>query len=375
MIPITQEPQSRSNLEKRVSENGFNVPRNLKDVEEAFLKYSHSDQWVTGNAETVPAMIAETPDPAARREILSTVLPRAARYGDTALVRDILAHNVDLERRGPYGATALMLASERGLADMVSALLKAGASPRRRDGVGRGALTFAADSGNAGVVDLLLAAGAKPNEKDKYGDTALMAAAASGNPESVRILLDKGASVNARNCRRQTALLSGATGDDGFCTGDSGRGRAEIPEETIHRDAVVRALLDAGANINVRGWSGETPLFSLEDDAVQELIRHHIDLEARDNYGDTALIETVSASIAEMLLKAGANVNAQNKKGETALITAAEFNEVDKLQVLLMAPGIRVEQRDNQGDTALMRARAKHLEDSVRVLTSAGAAN
>jgi hypothetical protein len=38
------------------------------------------------------------------------------------------------------------------------------------------------------------------------------------------------------------------------------------------------------------------------EDAVRELIRHHINLEGRDNYGQTALIETVSDSIAEKRL-------------------------------------------------------------------------
>jgi len=55
-----------------------------------------------------------------------------------------------------------------------------------------------------------------------------------------------------------------------------------------------------------------------------ELINHHINLELRDNYGQTALIETVSGSIADLLVKAGANINAQDNNGKTALIMAAE---------------------------------------------------
>jgi ankyrin repeat protein len=126
---------------------------------------------------------------------------------------------------------------------------------------------------------LLIGAGASASEKDKYGDSALMAAAAAGNPDSVRLLLDKGARVNSSNRRHQTALLSGSTGDDGFAIGEMGRRRAEIPEELVDRDTVVRILLDAGADIDARGWYGETALFSLEDDAVRELLRHHINIE------------------------------------------------------------------------------------------------
>lgn len=360
-------------LRKVITDNWVEVPSALKGVQDAILKYSHSDQWVKGNSDTVPSLLAETPGPAARRTILSDVLPRAALYSDTATVRDILANTVDLEHHGPYDATALLLAADRGLPDMVAALLKAGATPHAVDRFGRGALIFGAGSGNAKVMQLLLAAGLKADEKDKCGDTALMAAAASGSPESVRLLLSNGARVSALNSRRQTALLSGATGDSGFSIGESGRRHAEVPEEMIHRDAVVKLLVDAGADINARGWFGETALFSLEDEAVQELIRHHINLEVRNNYGETALVETVSDSIAEILLKAGANVNAQDNDGETALIRAAEHNGVRKLEVLVKAAGIRLEQRDNKGETALMKARAAHHEDCIRVLLSAGA--
>lgn len=171
----------------------------------------------------------------------------------------------------------------------------------------------------------------------------------------------------------ETALLSGATGDSGFSIGEMGRQHADVPENKIHRDAVVGLLLDAGANINARGWSGETALFSLDESAVRELIRRHADLEARNEFGETPLIETVAGSIADILIKAGANVNARDKDGKTALIGAAESNYVDKLEVLVKAPGIRLEERDNDGETALIRARANNLPASVAVLVAAGA--
>lgn len=153
-----------------------------------------------------------------------------------------------------------------------------------------------------------------------------------------------------------------------------GRIRAKVSEESIHRAAVVAMLLNAGADINARSWSGETALFSLEDDAVQELLRHRISLETRDEYGDTALIATVSDSIAELLIKAGANVNAEGKRRKTALIRAAESNYGDKLRVLVKAPGISLEHRDRDGLTALMAARHAGNKDCVKVLLSAGAA-
>jgi TonB family protein len=353
--------------------SNINIPPVLKSVQEAILKFSHSEQWVTGNNQTVPGLLAESSDPSANRDNLSSVLPRAALYGDLSLVREILANRVDLEYHGPYHATALMLAADRGLPDMVGVLLQAGANPHAVDWDGRGALIFGAGSGNAEVLRLLLGAGLSGNAKDKCGDTALMAAAASGNPDTVQLLLRRGAKVNARNKRRQSALLSAATGDTGFCIDDYGREHAEVPKAQVHRDIVVKLLLDAGADINARGWDGETALFTLEDDAIEELIRHHINLELRNRYNETALVETVSGSVADLLIKAGADVNSRGHEGETPLIMAAANNELDKLEVLIKAKGIRLEERDDKGNTALMKAKAAHLEDAVRMLVAAGA--
>lgn len=360
------------NSRKNISDDWVQVPPALKAVQDAILRYSHSDQWTKGNADTVEGIIAETPSPSARREILSNVLPRAAAYGDVETVRAILAQGVDVERHSVWDGTALIHAAERGLPDMVAALA-AGANPRARDEDGRSPLIFGAGSGNAKVVELLIAAGASGSEQDKYGDTALMAAAASGNPDAVHLLLDHGAKINARNQRRQAALLSAASGDAGFAISEEGRRRAEIPEDLVHRGAVVRMLLEAGADINARGWEGETALFSLEDDAVQELLRHHIDLEARDKRGNTALMETVSDSIAKLLIGAGAEVNAEDKKGQTALIMAAERNYVAKLAALVRAPGIGLEHRDHDGATALMHAQKARHQDCIRTLIAAGA--
>jgi ankyrin repeat protein len=358
---------------KAITDNWVELPEALKNVQSAILKFSHSDQWTTGNQDTVSGLLDEMLSPVARRELLSDILPRAALYSDTSVVQRILASDVELERRGPYRATALQLAADRGLSDMVAVLLKAGANPHAVDEFGRGALIFGAGSGDSEVVRLLLGAGVKADESDEYGDTALMAASASGNPDSVRLLLAKGADVNAENSRRQTALLSGASGDNGFSILDMGRRHADIPEEVIHRDVVVRLLVEAGANVNAHGWFGETALFSLHEDAVQELIRHHADLEARNDYGETALVNTVSDSIAEVLIKAGADVNSQDNDGKTALIWSAEHNYVEKLKVLVNAPGIDLERRDKSGDTALMKANTAHNEECIHILLAAGA--
>jgi ankyrin repeat protein len=132
-------------------------------------------------------------------------------------------------------------------------------------------------------------------------------------------------------------------------------------------------LLDAGADIHSRCRWNETALFSLEDDVIEELIRRGINIEARNEFGQTALINTVSESVASRLIQAGADVNAKDKEGRTALILAAEHNYLGMIRVLVKAPGIRLDIRDRQGMTALRIARIAGRDECARILSEAGA--
>jgi ankyrin repeat protein len=152
-----------------------------------------------------------------------------------------------------------------------------------------------------------------------------------------------------------------------------GQPRPEVPDEVVNRGNVVRLLLNAGADINARNKDGETSLFSLEDDAVRELIAHKIDLNTRNKYGETALIETVPDSIAKLLVEAGANVNARDSKGRTALMEAADSNYVRKIRVLTASKNLRVNGRDHQGRTALMIAANDASPECVKALLEAHA--
>jgi ankyrin repeat protein len=360
-------------MKKTVVADWTQAPSALEELAEDLLKYSHSDQWVVGNADTVKGLLAETPDAARRREVLSNVLPRAAAFGDTTLVQELLTHKPDLERRAVGDATPLMHAAERGLGEMVSALVKGGAKVGARDAEGRGALIFGALAGNAVVVELLLDAGAKGDEADKYGDTALMAAAAAGDPSCVDLLIKRGANVNAQNTHHQTALLSGATFEAGFIGLEKGRGHPQVAEDLIHRDEVVKLILDAGADVNARNEKGRTALFSSDDEVVEEVLQHDPDLEVRDDTGGTALVETASESITELLVDAGADVNAEDLQGKTALIQAAEMNYIEKLEILVKAPEIKFDHKDKTGETATMAAKRTGHKECLQALITAEA--
>ena len=120
--------------------------------------------------------------------------------------------------------------------------------------------------------------------------------------------------------------------------------------------AVAQVLLDAGADVNAKtGEKGETPLHMARNpDVVKILLDAGAEANVSDNNGTTPLHhaggEADVMEIQTLLLEAGADPNARNKYGRTPLFGVWE--EPAKLQALLDA-GADVSVTDNEGQTPL----------------------
>lgn len=222
-----------------------------------------------------------------------TPLMAAASNGQIDAARILLEHGAKLEARNANGGTALMVAAGNGYADTVRfliqqgarlnsktgqgftalifaayytdssdtirVLIESGANLKKRDIHGETALKLAASKGHSSVVKALLTAGALINARDHGGSSALMAAAANGRLETVRILLSAGADVDARQAAGWTALMFAA----GSMVAAPGSRMYELsgnPSKNYNHDGVVRALLVAGADLNARNNEGATAL-------------------------------------------------------------------------------------------------------------------
>ena len=87
------------------------------------------------------------------------------------------------------------------------------------------------------------------------------------------------------------------------------------------------------------------------------------------------LIKAISKGDTEKvhaLLEKGADVNAKDNNGGTALMRAAQEGQTDTLQALL-ANGADVNAKINDGGTALKKAKEGGHEEIVRILKEAGA--
>lgn len=94
--------------------------------------------------------------------------------------------------------------------------------------------------------------------------------------------------------------------------------------ECTENAPLVQSLIQAGADINARDKFGRTALhraaFHELASVVEVLLQAGADVNARDEHGDTPLHETnANSKVAGMLLRAGASINATNKNGLTPL--------------------------------------------------------
>lgn len=132
------------------------------------------------------------------------------------------------------------------------------------------------------------------------------------------------------------------------------------------------------ANVNVRGARDVTPLMHAAAfgsvEAVEILLASGADVNAKDAFGATALLWAAGdPRKAQILVEHGADVNATTTRGRTPLIFAASHDGNIETVRLLLAKGADVSARDMQGSTALMTAANAGALDTVKLLIDYGA--
>ena len=240
----------------------------------------------------------------------SPPLVDAARSGDTAAVRTLLAQGASVDATEGDGTGALHWASYRDDVETVGLLLDAGANVDAANDLGATALWTAGQNGSAAMVRRLLEAGANPNLALLAGETPLMVAARSGAPDVVDLLLTHRADPDARGARGQTALMWAVA---------------------QHHATVVEVLLAHGADLHARSdvWS-----------EVMGVPPHGQPEYNRDtpHGGNTALMFAArvgAVASARHLLAAGADVDDTDARGVSATTLAAHAGFGELVEVLL----------------------------------------
>lgn len=177
-----------------------------------------------------------------------TVLMTAALSGNVEIVTMLLDRGAEVDARTTRsGQTALMWAISQNHRDVVGRLIERGADVRARSGSGFTPMLFAAQQGNIEIARMLMAAGSGVNA-DGDGEAPLMIAVNSAQVPFALFLLEQGADANASNREGETALHAAAS----IGGRQVGFDPDAVVKEPEGKSTLIRALLARGASPNAR---------------------------------------------------------------------------------------------------------------------------
>lgn len=190
-------------------------------------------EWFERRSKTARKLkVTQVDDKAPVPDRRTPAIIKAAEKGDITALKRALASGVDADARGRWDMTALMIVARDGHVECVKLLLQNGADTdivSRENG--STALTHAAMSGNETIAKLLIAARGSLSLGQK---SPLHWAANRGHDSLVRAFLEAGADVSLIDDRGETPL---------FLT---------------HHPEIIGLLIKAGADINFRNPRGQT---------------------------------------------------------------------------------------------------------------------
>jgi ankyrin repeat protein len=340
-----------------------------------------------------------------------TALMLAARAGSLESVKLLIEANADVNAAEKFrGQTPLMLAAAENHAAVVKALLAAGARVNTRSveytfqaltggagGIihdrpqgGVTALMLAARQGARAAAEALVAGGADINATEpQYGFTALQTAVFNGHYALARTLIERGANVNDGSLYVATEMRNLAK--------YTNRPNPPDSEDGVSHLDVIKLLLDKGAdanapytktmpprqaqgNINVA--PGSTALYravrSVDLATVTLLVDGGADPPQPIGDGSTPLMAAAGlgaprggdeevteagdrsdpVDVIKVLIDKGANVNAANTAGMTAMHYAVQRGS-DRIIEFLASKGARFDVKNKQGKTAAELARGR----------------
>ncbi|MFE4833068.1 ankyrin repeat domain-containing protein [Arthrobacter sp. NPDC056691] len=151
----------------------------------------------------------------------------------------------------------LVLAAKANDSALVAQLIRGGGDVNAKDAIQDSAFLYAGAEGFNEILRLTLANGADVRSTNRFGGTALIPASEHGHVETVRILIAAGVPVNHVNKLGWTAMQEAILLNNGG----------------PRQQDVVRQLLDAGADPDIRDPQGRTALQNAERLGFAEIAR------------------------------------------------------------------------------------------------------
>ncbi len=204
---------------------------------------------------TLPASAQVAPSEAELRAYRG--LHAAAARGDVADLEKRIAGGENREATDDRQRTPLHVAVYQKQHDAARALIRLGADPNKLETDRYDIITIAAVANDLPGLRLSIEGGGNPKAiTSRYDGTALIAAAHLGHAEVVAMLIAAKAPLDHVNNLRWTALI------ESIVLGDGGKN---------HTDT-LRALVEAGADVNLADGSGATPLRLAKNRNYREMV-------------------------------------------------------------------------------------------------------
>lgn len=224
---------------------------------------------------------------------------------------------------------------------------------------------------------ILLESAVSPNVQNSEGHRPLHFSIDWGCEEIFRLLISKGALIDGRDDEEKTALHHAAAFDDS--------------------DNFIKALLQMNVDVDAKDSDEKTPLHYCTESqfvvCIYYLLKYKASVSLTDSEGNTALHfaveqvedeftafagesmiprESIQLKIVQLLLNAGADVDALNDDSVTPLMIASIEGSADVLK-LLVAKSRNLELQDHTGYTALFYSIQSFRSDKVGLLLEHGA--
>lgn len=257
----------------------------------------------------------------------------------------------------------LLEAVTAGLLPKVTQLLYAGSMVDAQDDDGNTALIFAAE-GEPMILEHLLKSGADIDHQNRSGNTALCVAIRAEDPDCIRLLLDASASTTIKNKEGLTPVdLAQKSGNEQVLRQVLGLSEGLVVKAksapALKMEVMRRGSLPSCSSADRRTRAFFESISEGDFERVERILQMEFDVNVADDAGCRPLHFAVEGekNMVALLLREGADVEARNNAGETPLMMAIRFGDVDCIRMVLKAnPDVSV--KDGAGRDAMSYAEA-----------------
>ncbi|KAL2756479.1 hypothetical protein ACRALDRAFT_2042593 [Sodiomyces alcalophilus JCM 7366] len=283
-----------------------------------------------------------------------TTLTLAISTASSEIAAMLIEAGADVDVTATNGTTPLLAATAIGDAHVTELLLAQGARVDVANSQGYYPIHMAAHKNKVEILQLLIGAGSPIDSVTQRNETPLSIAVEFGYPRVVQHLIQAGANLDEPPPGRSRAIFAALKSRNidvcltlvrggADCTSPMDESRTVTPihlAAELGLDAVVAAMIAAGANMEATTWQGYTPLYAATENGhpstVRLLLKRGASVRARSASGGNVLfVATRHPAILKRLIGLRIDVNERDHYGASPLHYAALWGHAAGAKVLL----------------------------------------